>query len=95
MGERDILTHCFHDMECGILDENDRIRDSVHAAMERGVIFDVGHGAGSFSWDIVQKAMAQGVEPTTISSDLHIYMSTVRLRSRQCRQQIPISWYVA
>ena len=73
MGERDILTHCFHDMECGILDEHDRIRDSVHAAIERGVIFDVGHGAGSFSWDVVQKAMAQGVEPTTISSDLHIY----------------------
>jgi dihydroorotase len=73
MGERDILTHCFHDMGCGILDENGRIRDSVHAAIERGVIFDVGHGAGSFSWDVVQKAMAQGVEPTTISSDLHIY----------------------
>lgn len=73
MGERDILTHCFHDMACGILDENGRIRDAVHAAIERGVIFDVGHGAGSFSWDIVQKAMAQGVEPTTISSDLHIY----------------------
>ena len=73
MGSRDILTHCFHDMECGILDENGNIRDSVHAAIERGVIFDVGHGAGSFSWDVVQKAMAQGVEPTTISSDLHIY----------------------
>ena len=73
MGERDILTHCFHDMECGILDENGKIRDSVHAAIERGVIFDVGHGAGSFSWDVVQKAMAQGVEPTTISSDLHVY----------------------
>ncbi len=73
MGARDILTHCFHDMACGILDENGRIRESVHAAIERGVIFDVGHGAGSFSWDVVQKAMAQGVEPTTISSDLHIY----------------------
>ncbi len=73
MGERDILTHCFHDMPCGILDENGKIRDAVHAAIERGVIFDVGHGAGSFSWDVVQTAMAQGVEPTTISSDLHIY----------------------
>ena len=73
MGERDILTHCFHDMPCGILDENGNIRDAVHAAIERGVIFDVGHGAGSFSWDVVQKAMAQGVEPTTISSDLHTY----------------------
>ena len=73
MGKRDILTHCFHDMACGILDENGKIRDSVHAAIERGVIFDVGHGAGSFSWDVVEKAMEQGVEPTTISSDLHIY----------------------
>ena len=73
MGERDILTHCFHDMPCGILDENGNIRDAVHAAIERGVIFDVGHGAGSFSWDVVQKAMAQGVDPTTISSDLHTY----------------------
>ena len=73
MGERDILTHCFHDMPCGILDQNGKIRDAVHAAIERGVIFDVGHGAGSFSWDVVQTAMAQGVEPTTISSDLHIY----------------------
>jgi len=73
MGARDILTHCFHDMACGILDENGKIRDAVHAAIERGVIFDVGHGAGSFSWDVVQKAMAQGVEPTTISSDLHVY----------------------
>lgn len=73
MGKRDILTHCFHDMACGILDENGKIRDSVHAAIERGVIFDVGHGAGSFSWDVVEKAMAQGIEPTTISSDLHVY----------------------
>lgn len=73
MGKRDILTHCFHDMACGILDENGKIRDSVHAAIERGVIFDVGHGAGSFSWDVVEKAMEQGVEPTTISSDLHVY----------------------
>ena len=44
MGERDILTHCFHDMECGILDAHGKIRDAVHAAIERGVIFDVGHG---------------------------------------------------
>ncbi len=73
MGKRDILTHCFHDMACGILDENGKIRDSVHAAIERGVIFDVGHGAGSFSWDVVEKAMEQGIEPTTISSDLHVY----------------------
>ena len=39
----------------------------------RGVVFDVGHGAGSFSWDVVERALEQSVEPQTISSDLHIY----------------------
>ena len=73
MGERDILTHCFHGSGCGILDDDGKVRKSVHEAMERGVIFDVGHGAGSFSWDTVETAMSQGVTPQTISSDLHIY----------------------
>ena len=73
MKERDVLTHCFHDRACGIMDEDGKVRKSVHEAMERGVIFDVGHGAGSFSWDIADRAMAQGVEPQTISSDLHSY----------------------
>ena len=73
MGDRDIVTHCFHGMPCGILDENGRVRQSVHEAMARGVIFDVGHGAGSFAWRVVESAMEQGVEPQTISSDLHIY----------------------
>lgn len=73
MGERDILTHCFHAAECGILDEQGRVRKSVHEAIERGVIFDVGHGAGSFSWNIVESALEQGIEPQTISSDLHVY----------------------
>ena len=72
MGKGDILTHCFHGSSCGILDDG-QIRSSVRDAMERGVIFDVGHGAGSFSWDVVETAMAQGVLPQTISSDLHIY----------------------
>lgn len=73
MGKGDILTHCFHAMPCGILDEQKRIRPSVWAAIERGVIFDVGHGAGSFDWDTVESALAQGFLPQTISSDLHIY----------------------
>lgn len=73
MGERDILTHCFHGSKCGILDDDGKVRKSVHEAMERGVVFDVGHGAGSFSWDTVETAMNQGVAPQTISSDLHIY----------------------
>jgi dihydroorotase len=72
MKSGDIMTHCFHAFPCGII-ENGKIRDSVHEAVERGVIFDVGHGQGSFSWPVVEAAMEQGVLPTTISSDLHIY----------------------
>jgi dihydroorotase len=73
MGKGDILTHCFHGMRCGILDEGGQVRDSVRAAMERGVVFDVGHGAGSFNWKVAETALAQGVMPQTISSDLHVY----------------------
>jgi dihydroorotase len=73
MGKGDILTHCFHNYPCGIFDDHGKIRTSVHDAIERGVIFDVGHGAGSFSWEVVESAFAQGIQPTTISSDLHIY----------------------
>ena len=72
MGKGDILTHCFHGMACGILEEG-RIRASVREALDRGVVFDVGHGAGSFSWGVVETALEQGVQPTSISSDLHVY----------------------
>jgi dihydroorotase len=73
MRRGDILTHCFHGMECGILDANANVRKSVREAMERGVIFDVGHGLGSFKWGIAECALQQGVQPQTISSDLHAY----------------------
>jgi dihydroorotase len=69
----DMLTHCFHGLSHGILDEDGKIRRSVHEAMERGVIFDVGHGRGSFSWQVAERALRQGVQPQTISSDLHAY----------------------
>lgn len=73
MRERDILTHCFHGRECGILDVGGNIRKSVLEAMERGVIFDVGHGVGSFKWDICERSLKQNFQPQTISSDLHVY----------------------
>jgi dihydroorotase len=73
MRKGDILTHCFHGLSHGILDDNRKVRRSVRDAMNRGVVFDVGHGAGSFSWDVAEHALAQGVQPQTISSDLHVY----------------------
>ena len=62
MKKGDILTHTFHGSACGIMDgDSGKVRASVLDAIERGVIFDVGHGAGSFSWDVVEAAMAEGV----------------------------------
>jgi dihydroorotase len=69
----DVMTHMYHGERHGILDENGKIRKSVLAARERGVIFDLGHGAGSFSWDVCETALAQEFAPTMISSDLHHY----------------------
>ena len=43
----------------------------MRAAADRGVIFDVGHGFGSFNWHVAQAALDDGFEPTTISTDLH------------------------
>ena len=73
MRQGDILTHSFHGMSHGILDEDGKIRTSVRTARERGVIFDVGHGQGSFSWRVCEAALAQDFLPTSISSDLHVY----------------------
>lgn len=69
----DVMTHMYHGMRHGILDEDGKIRPSVLAARDRGVIFDVGHGEGSFDWEICEQALAQEFAPTTISSDLHRY----------------------
>ena len=69
----DILTHCFHGLEHGILDEQGFVLDEVKEAVKKGVNLDVGHGRGSFSFDVAKKALSQGVSPSTISSDLHRY----------------------
>lgn len=69
----DIVTHCFHRSDTGILAPDGKVRREAVQAMEDGILFDVGHGAGSFSFDVAEAAMAQGVMPGTISSDLHRY----------------------
>ena len=71
LGTGDVVTHTFHGRENGILDANGRVLDEVRAAAARGVLFDVGHGAGSFSFEVAEKALRQEIMPGTISSDLH------------------------
>ncbi|MGE3804369.1 MAG: amidohydrolase/deacetylase family metallohydrolase [Gemmataceae bacterium] len=67
----DVVTHCFHGREGGILDAKGRVLPDVKKAVERGVHLDVGHGAGSFAFDVAEKALKQDVLPGTISSDVH------------------------
>ena len=67
----DVITHCFKGGSTRVTDDAHRIFDAVRAARERGVGFDVGHGFGSFSWEVADAALADGFEPTTISTDLH------------------------
>jgi dihydroorotase len=72
----DILTHIFHNYYNrlaggydGLLEEGE-IRPEFFTAYRKGVIFDVGHGRSSFSWDVAEKAMAEGLKPHTISTDI-------------------------
>ena len=70
----DILTHCFHGGPAStVLDEDGRVRPEVEKAARRGIIFDIGHGMASFSFEVAEKAISQGLLPTTISTDLHYF----------------------
>jgi dihydroorotase len=66
----DILTHCFQGRGDGLLIDGALIPE-VKDARANGVIFDVGHGAGSFNWDVAKKAFEYSFYPDTISTDLH------------------------
>ncbi len=69
----DILTHAYANVTQreAIVDTDGRLQDFARKARERGVIFDVGHGAGSFLLSQATPAMEQGFAPDTISTDLH------------------------
>ena len=69
----DIVTHVYHGRSEGVLDERMDVRRSVRSARERGVYFDVGHGAGNFAWSVARQGLAQGLPPDTISSDIHAW----------------------
>jgi dihydroorotase len=73
MRPNDVVTHCFHGNEGGLLDDDGRVWPEALAARERGVLFDVGHGVGSFTWRVARAALVQGFPPDTISSDIHAH----------------------
>lgn len=69
----DIVTHAFTASGPGILGDDGRILPEAHAASARGIRFDIGHGCGSFAWSTAAQAMAEGLLPDAISTDLHRY----------------------
>jgi dihydroorotase len=66
----DILTHCFQGRGDGLLRDG-RLLPEALAARESGVVFDVGHGCGSFHWETARRAFEHHFFPDTISTDLH------------------------
>jgi len=69
----DILTHAYAHVRgrIPIVDESGKVRPYVWEARKRGVIFDAGHGGGSFLFRQAVPAMKQGFHPDVISTDLH------------------------
>ena len=70
----DIFTHTFSYGPANretVVDENGKVKPFIFEAQKRGIIFDVGHGGGAFSWRQAVPSMQQGFKPNVISTDLH------------------------
>lgn len=65
----DIYTHCYSGHRDELLDG--KVNPAMIAGRKRGILFDVGHGGGSFYWNVAVPAIKQGFLPDTISTDLH------------------------
>ena len=67
----DVLTHCFSPFPAAPARSDGRIREEILEARERGVIFDIGHGVGSFGFETAETMLNAGFLPDAISSDVH------------------------
>jgi dihydroorotase len=74
----DILTHAYSGAPNNSnaftnIVQDGKLLPAALAAKQRGVVFDVGHGGGSFDYTICEAAIQQGAPPDTISSDIHVF----------------------
>lgn len=67
----DVLTHAFRPFPNTPANAQGKVKPHVLAARKRGVIFDIGHGKGSFAFKTARAMLANGFEPDVISSDVH------------------------
>ena len=68
----DVLTHAFRPFPNTPATAQGTVKKVVLEARERGVIFDIGHGKGSFAFKTARAMLANGFYPDTISSDIHL-----------------------
>ena len=69
----DVLTHCYHGKDCGLVDPQYQIAPAIRQKLESGVLLDVGHGFSSFDFRVARSLLKQEVLPDFISSDIHFY----------------------
>ena len=68
----DVLTHAFRPFPNAPCTAQGTVKQIVLEARERGVLFDIGHGKGSFAFKVARAMLANGFYPDTISSDVHL-----------------------
>ncbi|MFV0334697.1 MAG: amidohydrolase family protein [Tropicimonas sp.] len=68
----DIVTHCFNGKKAGSIGDTPRVFELARRLAGEGVRMDIGHGAASFSFDMARRALAEGLRPFSISTDLHL-----------------------
>jgi dihydroorotase len=67
----DVLTHAFRPFPNAPVNPQGKVKEAVVRARQRGVLFDIGHGKGSFAFKTARGMLANGFYPDTISSDVH------------------------
>jgi len=79
LSKGDIVTHAFHGKKYGIMNAEGELIPEVLDALKRGVLFDVGHGTSSFSYETLMKFREQYDDSFTTSTDIYIknYQSPV------------------
>ncbi len=71
MRRGDIVTHCYRPAPNAPVDDAGHMLPALVRGRERGVLFDVGHGMGSFGFASTEAALAEGFVPDIVSSDVH------------------------
>ena len=67
----DVLTHAFRPFPNSPVTAQGAVKPALRDARARGVLFDIGHGKGSFAFKTARAMLAGGFLPDTISSDVH------------------------